>query len=123
LPARRLDYAVASEAFCETLRKRSNANSGNALPTHDPQPAAVLIHRAGYGRTKRAADEDAGHVQGIQAAAALGVQGIDRALAKDHVHLHAEVQDHAGHCQADHAVGRMDERGQETQAGEQQGQQ
>lgn len=83
----------------------------------------MFIHRTGHRGTERAADKNAGHVQRIQAAAAFSVEGIYRALAEDHVHLHAEVEHHAGDGKADDAVDRVDEGGQEAQAGEQQGQQ
>ena len=78
----------------------------------------MLIHRAGHRGTKRTADKDAGHVERVQAAAAFGVKGVDGPLAEDHVHLHAEVEHHAGDGEADDAVDRMDERGQEAQAGD-----
>lgn len=56
-----------------------------------PKPAAVFIHTAGNRRAKGATDEDAGHVQRVQAAAAVSVEGIDGALAEDHIHLHAQI--------------------------------
>ncbi|MNN71786.1 hypothetical protein D3C81_1877540 [compost metagenome] len=44
MPAWRMSrYAVASEAFCETLRNRNNATRGNALPTitiHNQPPCS-----------------------------------------------------------------------------------
>ena len=77
----------------------------------------MLVHRAGHRGAEGAADEDAGHVQRVQTATTFRVQRVHRALAEDHVHLHAEVQHHAGHGQADDAIGRVDEGGEKAQAG------
>jgi ribosomal protein L39E len=45
-----------------------------AAHQHHTEPAAVLVHAAGDGRAERATNEDAGHVQRIEAAAAVGVE-------------------------------------------------
>ena len=83
----------------------------------------MFIHAAGNRRTERTADKNAGHVQRVQAAAAVGIEGVDGALAEDHIHLHAEVQNHTGDCQADHAVERVYQRREETQRAKQHRQQ
>ena len=91
-----------------------------ALYQQGTQPVYTPIDGSQIGAVhwEGAADKDAGHVQRIQAATALGIQGIHRPLAEDHVHLHAEIQDHAGHRETDDAVGRMHQARKKTQGRE-----
>lgn len=79
----------------------------------------MIKQRAGHRRANRAADENAGHVQGVEPAAAGGIQCIDGSLAQHHAGLHAEIQHHARYRKAYHAVGRMNKARKKAQCTEQ----
>ncbi|MNN04011.1 hypothetical protein D3C81_1167260 [compost metagenome] len=66
----------------------------------------MLVQRACNQRPQRAADENTGHVHGVQARTAVGIEGVHLTLAEHHVQLHGEIQQHRAHHQPDIAAAR-----------------
>ncbi len=89
--------ASSGELFAEVIEKRGDGQ-GEADPGGEG-PAALGVAPSGEGGTDGTASEEGGHVEAVEAAAMLGGEDEEGALAEDEIGGHAEVENDCGHDQ------------------------